>query len=265
MKYRNHLKTLIALLGLNLLAGAATAQLGEWGDAPEGAIAYPSLGVIGAFPTCMNAGPGGWIWHNPLCWAYFGATCDFETEGNASLCASFPPYDQDECFADNDAGLMFPGAWTIAGGVVVPCQDGGGPIGPSCTNAVWGINLDILITNTMPVDGYVNVLFDWNQDGVWGGSSPCTGANAPEHVLVDLVVPVGFAGPLSLLAPPSFLIGPRQGYVWSRFTVTNVPIGNNWDGTGNFEDGESEDYLLYVDGLVPADETSWSTLKANYR
>ena len=31
---------------------------GEWGDAPEGAPAYPALGIAGAFPTCFG-GPSG--------------------------------------------------------------------------------------------------------------------------------------------------------------------------------------------------------------
>ena len=80
------------------------------------------------------------------------------------------------------------------------------------------------------------------------------------------LVPVGFAGPLSLLAPPNFLIGPQDGYVWSRFTVTNIPLGtNDWDGTGQFEDGESEDYLLLVLGDTPTERSTWGAIKANYR
>ena len=46
------------LFGLTLAAPAALAQvypgIGEWGDAPEGATAYPSLGVMGLFPTCYG-------------------------------------------------------------------------------------------------------------------------------------------------------------------------------------------------------------------
>jgi len=86
--------------------------------------------------------------------------------------------------------------------------------------------------------GYVNVLMDWNQDGDW--------MDAGEHVLVDWVIPNPYDGPLSLLGPPSFVIGPNPGYVWSRFTITEVPLGAGWFGEGAFEDGETEDYLLEV-------------------
>ncbi|MBN2563811.1 MAG: hypothetical protein JXQ75_23090 [Phycisphaerae bacterium] len=226
----------------------------DFGDAPEGVLAYPSLGVNGWFPTCMYVPPAGWIQHG-LCWAYFGPSADFEPDGNGGLCPFFAPYDNDECFQDGDAGLLFPEAFTIQAGAVTPCPNSNGtPLGTACQTAVWGTDIDILITNTMPVDGLVNVLMDWNQDGQWAGGSTCPGpVPAPEHVLVDFPVPAGYAGPLSGLNPPPFLIGPDPGtggttgfYVWSRFSVTEIPVGAGWDGSGSFEDGETEDYLLYV-------------------
>ena len=36
----------------------------EFGDAPEGVIAYPVEGVVGMFPTCVGVGPASWIEHN---------------------------------------------------------------------------------------------------------------------------------------------------------------------------------------------------------
>lgn len=221
----------------------------DFGDAPEGGMAYPSLGVMGQFPTCMNVGPAGWIQHNNF-GAFFGPGVDFEPDGNAGMCPGFPPYDQDECFADGDAGLIMPGVFTIVGGTVVPC--GGStlmPLGRTCQTAMWGANIDIHVTNNMPnqTPGFVNVLIDWDQNGVWGGASPCPLGPAPEHVLVDFLVPNGFVGPLSMLMPPSFTIGPNAGYVWARITITEHPVGPGWTGEGIFEDGETEDYLLKVD------------------
>ena len=32
--------------------------------------------------------------------------------------------------------------------------------------------------------------------------------------------------------------------VWMRFTISEVPVGQDWNGEGLFEDGETEDYLL---------------------
>lgn len=252
-----------------LLAGTAFAgDLGEWGDAPEGSIAYPSTGVIGAFPTCQNTGPAMWIWHSPLCWAFFGPGFDFETEGNAGLCGQFPPYDADECFADNDAGLIVPPAYTIIPGgsglQVVPCQVPG-VLGNTCTMAAWGPNVDILITNGMPVQGFLNVVMDFEQNGAWGGRPNCPGATAPEHVLVNWPVPVGFAGPASALGPPPFLVGPNDGYIWTRFSITEQPVSMDWDGSGLFEDGETEDYLLEVLDSTAAERMDWGTIKALYR
>ena len=105
---------------------------------------------------------------------------------------------------------------------------------------------------------YVNVLVDWNRDGAWGGSSPCPAGSVPEHVLVDFVVPPLYVGPLSALAPPGFSIGPNSGYVWTRFSITESPVGPGWDGEGVFEDGESEDYLLQIE--APQQHTSVPTL-----
>ncbi len=230
----------------------------EYGDAPEGAraVAYPS-GVTGSFPTCWSAGPAGWIQHNNF-GAFFGPTFEFEADGDASLCpppGCFPPYDQDECFQDRDAGLLIPEPFTMdAASNAVPCPNSNGtPLGLTCQVATWGANLDIEVHNHMPSQsvGFVNVLIDWDQDGQWGGASICPGTpprTVPEHVLVDFAVPNPYDGPLSavLPSPPSFLIGPKDGFVWARFSITERQVGADWHGEGNFEDGETEDYLLLI-------------------
>jgi hypothetical protein len=115
--------------------------------------------------------------------------------------------------------------------------------------AVWGTNIDITVTNTRSTMAYVNVLMDWNQDAWWQGASQCPAGPAPERVVVNLGIPAGFSGPLSLLATTAFRIGPNPGYVWTRFTVSEVPIpiAAQWTGEGAFEYGETEDYLLKVD------------------
>ncbi len=226
----------------------------EFGDAPESALAYPSSGVVGSFPTCMNAPPAGWIQHNNF-GAQFGPSFDFEPDGNAGLCPLFNPntYDQDECFQDGDAGLLFPPSFTITGPVggevVIPCMGGIGALGSACQAAAWGGNVDIEIHNHMPsaTIGWVNVLMDWDQNGMWGGSSSCPTAAAPEHVLVNFPIPNPFDGPLSALMPPGFLIGPNPGYIWTRFSITEAPVQLPWIGEGAFEDGETEDYLLLID------------------
>ena len=124
---------------------------------------------------------------------------DWEPDGNQGTCIpnGFPPYDVDECFADPDAGLIVPGSYTIDAALnVVPCPGVGGvpagPLGQVCTGANWGPNIDIIVRNPSNLDVFVNVLADWNQSGEWSGADPCPLVVAPEHILVDFVVPAGY-------------------------------------------------------------------------
>ncbi len=228
---------------------------GDYGDAPEGAIAYPATGVVGAFPTCRTYGPTGYIRHTGNKGSFLGNKVDHETDGNAGSCSSGSAYDQDELCYEADSGLWAPDAFTLqdSGGVVtvVPlCKEfAGTALGETCETAVWGRNIN-LYYNTDHVDGgaYINVLIDWNQDGAWGGASVCTATATPrstdEHVLKNFPVPGGTAAHLSTMHPPDFLIGPNPGYVWARLTITETPVSLPWDGSGEFNEGESEDYLL---------------------
>lgn len=244
----------MTLLLAGLPADTVLAQdlpMRDYGDAPEGVIAYPSTGQMGAFPTCRLSGPVNWIEHDNF-GAWFGPAVDLEQEGNAGLCPGFAPYDNDECFNDNDAGLVMPPAYTIVGGAVQPCTQQQGALGGICQQANWGTDIDIDIHNTMPnhepyLPGYVNVLVDWDQDGDWGGSSACQGGPIPEHALVNFFVPALYIGPLSALGPPGFTIGPNSGHVWVRFSISESPVPTDWDGEAVFEDGESEDYLLRIE------------------
>ena len=251
----------------------------EYGDAPESdainqAIAYPSTNQLGYFPTCLTIGaPGSYVEHTNF-GAWFGAYVDFEYDGNGGQCPNgcFPPYDVDECFDNTnngnntDPGLIMPESFTISSAnTVVACPPyTGTSLGQTCQTAVWGQDIDIWVHNMMPghdpyLDAYVNVLVDWNQDGVWGGSSTCTGGvTVPEHILVDHRIPAKHVGTLSSTMTPGvndfFTIGPNPGYVWVRFMISEAQVGKGWGGAGSFEDGESEDYLLRIDLYQPPDE-----------
>ncbi len=230
----------------------------DFGDAPEGdgKVAYPSLGVDGFFPTCISVGPGGYVQHGDGAGnhdAWFGQSVDDETDGNEGNCPGcFPTYDDDECYNDGDAGLIMPEPFTIDAGInVVPCAlSAGTSLGILCDTAVWGVDIDIDIVNTSTNDIFVNVIFDWNQDGYWINdiSTQCTSGYTPEHVLVNFLIPIGYSGPLSGLNPPDFVIGPNSGYVWARFTISDAQVSSEeWDGSGTFVDGESEDYLILIE------------------
>jgi hypothetical protein len=231
----------------------------DFGDAPEGVVAYPDEGVVGMFPTCVSEGPSSWIQHSSQGRMYFGGKVDVEADGNGGNCSSSSGlYNGDETFGDGDAGLLKPRAYTIKsewGSQTVTAITFSGleSIGNACLTASWGTTIDIQVNN-MNAGGktaYVNVLFDWNHDGVWGGSSWCGDTEVPEHVLVNFPIPSGYQGMLSNLGPSDFGIGPLDGYVWVRFSITDRQVGRDWNGDGVFLDGETEDYLLHVkEGLT---------------
>ena len=55
---------------------------------------------------------------------------------------------------------------------------------------------------------------------------------------------------------PDFLVGPQSGKTWFRFTLTNEPVSDNWDGSGYFMRGETEDYLVPIYGTGADPSTS---------
>jgi hypothetical protein len=227
----------------------------DFGDAPEGVTAYPSLGITGLFPTCVGVGPAAWIEHESSGQMRFGRRVDVEREGNAGRCPTFNPdqHNQDEGMNDGDAGLLKPRAYTIKGPAgfedVFPLIFTGlESLGNACFSASWGSSLDIEVYNNASDgrDAYVNVLMDWDHDGKWEKAVACDGTDVPEHALVNFRVPNGYSGPLSGLNPPSIKIGPLAGYVWARFTISEREVPLEWNGDGVFKDGETEDYLLHV-------------------
>lgn len=226
--------------------------IADYGDAPEGAAAYPWMGVLGSFPTCYLGGPAGYIAHafSPTPPVYFGPSVDYEPEGNGGACPG-GGYNGDECNPiDNDAGLVNPQSYTITGGLPVVCTPfGNADLGPACGTGAWGVNIEARLANGLASDVYLNVIVDWNQDGAWGAGSLCGGAATPERIVADVVVPGLYAGPISGLPVPTFTLGPDSGYVWVRLSLTETPIGAFWDGSGPqplYDIGETEDYLLRV-------------------
>lgn len=251
----------LTLVPILLLAAPAPARSqphpgpGEWGDAPEGAPAYPALGVAGLFPTCYG-GPVGFVFHaNQMPMAWFGASMDPELDGNAGFCPQ-PPYEMDECWgaADGDGGLVNTSTFTIFQNNIQQCSSGPyDPIAPACAVVQWGAAIDMRVSNLSGNDALINVLFDWDQDGRWGGQVLCPGGGpVPEHAIINLPVPDGYVGLLSGLSPGPLLVGPNAGPVWARFTIGDpMPMPIGWDGTFTFDTGETEDYLLAIgDGSV---------------
>jgi hypothetical protein len=105
---------------------------------------------------------------------------------------------------------------------------------------------------THPYDGserhllYLNVLADWNRDGVWSDAGMTCGA--PEWCVRNFVIDVSrWPGGATFqeIETPKFKVGNPAGFVWMRVTLTygqKVTGPNGWDGTGDFDFGETEDY-----------------------
>jgi PKD repeat protein len=230
----------------------------DYGDAPNGNPAYPFMNpeISANFPTCgreiSHGNESGYF--N----MFFGCpACQptIEPSGQRGMCRH--GYNQDD-----DRSLVATTPYTIRGTTDtahVEVEYKGRDniyydIGRVCQMASWGWNnLNIAWVNQYADQyAYVNVLIDWDQDGEWGGTVPCDAGTAEEHVLKNYRLPPA-ASSSSLRGhrldpPPDFRIGPNSGYVWARFTISPEPIPLPWDGTGDFEDGETEDYLLKVLG-----------------
>ncbi|HPG38756.1 MAG TPA: T9SS type A sorting domain-containing protein [bacterium] len=243
----------------------------EYGDAPEGVMAYPDLGIIGQFPTLRSAGPAGYIRHGSAGEMFLGYEIDYETDGNEGDAApDDDPWDTDEGLNDRradvviytDVGMTDPVIYTIIG------DEGAerywpnsitktrGVLGEPGEPVEWGDDkLDMVYHVIAEKGAYLNVLIDWNQDGEWGGHYRwIDGFNenfTPEHIIQNFYIPQGFGetgfGRVSDLYPDQFVLPDDiSGYVWTRWTLTPEMIDPGWEGSGNFSDGETEDYLLAV-------------------
>jgi hypothetical protein len=255
----------------------------DFGDAPEGITAY-SNGNVGHFPTCTTAsapgtqeldagcaplslppGPTGYVEHvkapgvDGFWWGCDGTGAlfvDSEPDGKVnvtppagtpSACNNLTPTDclsttmipglsfgQDECFGDGvDAGLLGP------------------PLFESCVPRP--LRFRIFNCSLEPTQAYVNLLFDWNEDGDWNDVSYCdeVGACAPEWAIRNL--PVMLDPGCQVWISPLVLPGRHEGEGWMRATLTPAPVPDDfpWAGSAGaneipFQNGETEDYPIRV-------------------
>ena len=240
---------------------------GDFGDAPEGALAYPASGIVGQFPTVFApTTPADYMMHaKQPSQLYLGNSLDFEYEGNGGLpFLNYYSYDFDECddASPADDGLLYPSGHTIQGTAVVPCGATSTSLGGACGVALFGSDLDLEVVNALPADAFINILVDWNQDGRWGGSANGCGSQVPELTVENVTIPPTGPTPipLSQLVPglPPIRIGPNPGFVWMRVTLTDTPLpypqtwagGLGSGGWGIVPIGETEDYLIRIGEAV---------------
>lgn len=260
----------------------------DFGDAPEQLTAYPG-GVVGNFPTCTFGGPAGardvtcgpistvpgaaagYVKHvaspgDPnLFWlgcAIPGPSVDSEGDGKvngtgagASVCATGVTVDcgeavfggamtfgQDECWGDADAGVVGPVTFT------------------ACDTTTLRIQAYNCQTQS-DVQGYLNVLVDWNADGDWNDNFQCTPGGPCSYEWSVKNQPVVLPPGCSTLTP-LVLAGPTAGPAWMRVTITASPVPDDfpWAGSaglagGTFRGGETEDYAVTITGEDPCERS----------
>jgi hypothetical protein len=232
---RGHLIELWSVLDFPgpIAASHSNAPSADYGDAPDGQDAYQ--GVVGRYPTLFNTTnshfgrPGGHtltIGQETLGFnvsAEVDATDPNDPDGVPNLVDS----DSDERIyiitEQNQARLAFTAA--VSAGA------------PDITR-------------------YANALIDFDQSGNWG-----SGAAGKEWVTVNLAVEVD-PGTSDTIMTPLFNWGsqtPPAWPVWMRLALTRTEIEESqfanvggWDGSGQFNYGEIEDYCGFLTDNPPS-------------
>jgi hypothetical protein len=250
-----------------------TRSIMDFGDAPDGSLAYP--GVIGRFPTCTSLGPGGAaeiscpfglpppafsgfvrnvsVAGSPNYWLGCGAAAplgvDSEPDGKVNstgapntFCA---PIGAVDC-TQSAFGLTF-GQDECLG------DDDAGLIGPLSFSTCTATSVSFRTYSCSPVVRivYLNILVDWTHDGDWNDASQACATCVPEWAVrnqqIDL--PPGCFTQTSQV----FMTGNTAGPTWMRITVSDTPVNDDfpWAGSanipgGSLSGGETEDYPVAV-------------------
>ncbi len=205
---------------MSIATRAAAVLQADFGDAPDGVAAgYPEGSVVGRFPSLL-ASDGARI-RNPGV-DLLGVTVSAEPEALAANRDA-----ADDGVTALLVSLEDPRPTAVLSVVVSLAADA--PAGPR----------------------YVNALVDLNQDGSWGGATD----GQSEWVVRDLRVDSVAGESLRVVTPPFGFVsdGVLPPAAWLRVVVTRAPMrAAQWNGSGEFEFGEVEDYLIRrPDGPAP--------------
>jgi Concanavalin A-like lectin/glucanases superfamily/SdrD B-like domain/GEVED domain len=227
---------------------------GDLGDAPDSSnnapgspqmTAYP--GTPAHFPTVFNSIPPGPRHLQPKAVAWLGPNVTFEDEADVGP-------DQDP--SNNIIPILDQANKDLRDdGLVSP------PVLPTtfCSQVTFTYSVSFAAVTTQPL--YVNVWFDFNQDGDWEDSGRCavgptTTGLLSEWAVQDQVIPAS-SGPAQLTVTTPLFMAQRLDAakdVWMRITLSDQPALDpdglgplKPDGRGpggGFKYGETEDYLL---------------------
>lgn len=213
-----------------IIGSVSVASVGDYGDAPDGQDAY--YGVQGRFPTLFNtvnsklARSGGHTLN--IGQEMLGVSVSAEIDAK-------DPGDPDEVpnLVDTDSDER----------IFVIIED-------STTKLCFDVTIDI---NAPEMIRYVNALFDFDQSGNWSGE-----VNGKEWAIVNMPVDV-LPGTTETIITSPFSWGYNGvSPVWMRVSLTRDKVDEalftgigGWDGSGKFNYGEIEDFLLFLMGCPP--------------
>lgn len=213
------------------------AGLPDLGDAPDSSnsygvpmSAYPS-GILAKFPTVYVAGspPYGPLHHNLERRYHLGPAVTGEKEADIGFDADgvhnlYPPADAKDMDRADD-------------GIVTVSL-------PDCSPG------SVTYTVTVPLgapagSAFVNLWFDWDRSGAWGGTFSCPGGSAPEWAVQNQVITLPGPGVYTFTTPPFLSWNTAANLcLWWRITLSDGPA-TAADGSGpagGYKYGETEDY-----------------------
>jgi hypothetical protein len=240
----------------------------DFGDAPEGIAAYPLAAplVIGAFPTCIAAGPVGTQTLPAGCPAIstppgptgYVVHTNFGVQNYWLGCYSVPGgfygIDRDGDGKVNTPSVGFT-ACTVPG-FPTDCMEpaegtfdqdecyGDGSDATLNTKVIFGtcanntFNYDVFLCAPLGVvqQSFLNVLVDWNQDGDWNDALVCNTAAGPVCVYEWTVknAPLTLFSGCNLLTTPTIVGGPlAKKNVWMRISVSTDPVTDDYPWAGS--------------------------------
>jgi len=234
---RGHLIELYSVLdsAMPIAGSRSTAPRGDYGDAPDGQDAY--YAVTGFFPTLFNTTNSNFgrrgghtlnVGEETLglnVSAEFDATDPMDPDGVPNLVD-----------ADSDERIYV----IIEGGKAK-------------------LAFTVTVAPTAPdVTRYANALIDFDQSGNWSD-----GSYGAEWVVVNLEVDVA-PGTSETVITSWFSWGNEKlllSPVWMRLSLTRQKVSQSlfadvggWDGSGQFEYGEIEDYFVFLTDKPPLPE-----------
>jgi hypothetical protein len=269
----------------------------DWGDAPEGTIAYPS-GVIGAFPTCFAPGPigtqtiscvatssppgpagfvrhvqgvgGYWLGCYSIPGGFYGIDSEPDGKTNSSLTLPTPGFSVcssilTDCvepaygmFFDQDECTGDGSDATLTSPIVFPLCSSIPPFAFKVYNC------------GPPKNIVMNILVDWNSDGDWNDNFSCAAGCAREWAVKNVGYPIGTG--CTTVFPPLIVTGPFNAYAWMRITIadTSVPDDFPWNGSASMPGqtlagGETEDYPVSVGQVTSSSSQGFGRLRMLYR